>query len=139
MADSLTPERRSWNMSRIRSTNTGPEKRLRSLLHRAGYRFRIHDRRLPGKPDIVLPRFRTAVFVHGCFWHRHPGCRNTTTPASRIDFWKAKFDATVARDRLKASQLEDAGWRVITVWECELEKNPEVVLQNVLASLKRLD
>jgi len=136
MADSLTPERRSWNMSRIRGANTGPEKRLRSLLHRAGYRFRIHERRLPGSPDIVLPRYRTALFVHGCFWHRHPGCRNATTPGSRTDFWTAKFEATVARDHAKAAQLEAAGWQVITVWECELEKAPDAVLRNVVSRLR---
>ncbi|MFO0406766.1 MAG: very short patch repair endonuclease [Labrys sp. (in: a-proteobacteria)] len=139
MADSLTRERRSWNMSRIRGTNTGPEKQLRSLLHRAGYRFRIHARRLPGSPDIVLPRYRTAVFVHGCFWHRHPGCRNATTPGSRSDFWTAKFEGTVARDKTKAAQLEAAGWQVITVWECELEKAPETVLRNVVSRLRRND
>lgn len=139
MADSLTPERRSWNMSRIRGTNTGPEKKLRSLLHRAGYRFRIHYRRLPGSPDIVLPRYRTAVFVHGCFWHRHPGCRNATTPGSRTDFWSAKFEGTVARDKAKAAQLEAAGWQVVTVWECELQKAPDTVLRNVVSRLRRKD
>lgn len=139
MADSLTPERRSWNMSRIPGTNTGPEKQLRSLLHRAGYRFRLHDRRLPGSPDIVLPRFCTAVFVHGCFWHRHPGCRNATTPGSRTDFWRVKFEGTVARDRAKAAQLEAAGWQVVTVWECELEKSPDTVLRNVVSRLRRKD
>lgn len=139
MADSLTPQRRSWNMSRIRGTNTGPEKKLRSLLHRAGYRFRIHDRRLPGSPDIVLPRYRTAVFVHGCFWHRHPGCRNATTPGSRTDFWAAKFESTVARDKAKAAQLEAAGWQVVTVWECELQKAPDTVLRNVVSRLRRKD
>jgi DNA mismatch endonuclease (patch repair protein) len=139
MADSLTRERRSWNMSRIRSTNTGPEKQLRSLLHRAGFRFRIHDRRLPGSPDIVLSRYRTAVFVHGCFWHRHPGCRKTTTPSSRVTFWNTKFEGTVARDKSNSAQLEAAGWQVIIVWECELEKAPEKVLQIVVSRLRRND
>ncbi|MCZ8164017.1 MAG: very short patch repair endonuclease [Brevundimonas sp.] len=137
MADSLTPERRSWNMSRIRGTNTGPEIKLRSLLHRAGYRFRLHERRLPGNPDIVLPRYRTAILVHGCFWHRHPGCQNATTPRSRTDFWTSKFEATVARDVAKTAQLETAGWQVVKVWECELKKAPDAVLRNVESQLWR--
>ncbi|WP_235923339.1 very short patch repair endonuclease [Brucella tritici] len=137
MVDSLTPERRSWNMSRIRGTDTCPEKQLRSLLHRAGYRFRIHDRRLPGSPDIVLPRYRTVVFVHGCFWHRHPGCRNATMPSSRTDFWATKFEGTVARDKAKAAQLEAAGWQVITVWECDLAQKPEIVLASIRQSLEK--
>ena len=137
MVDSLTPERRSWNMSRIRGADTRPEKQLRSLLHRAGYRFRIYDRRLPGSPDIVLPRYRTVVFVHGCFWHRHPGCRNATMPGSRTDFWAAKFEGTVARDKAKAAQLEADGWQVITVWECDLAQKPEIVLASIRQSLEK--
>lgn len=136
MADSLSPERRSWNMSRIRGTDTGPEIALRSLLHRAGYRFRLHDRHLPGRPDIVLPRFRTVIFVHGCFWHRHAGCRNATTPGSRTEFWIRKFQGTVARDARKAAELEAAGWKVITVWECELKKDSENVLRRVVKQLR---
>lgn len=136
MVDTISPERRSWNMSRIRGKDTGPELRLRSLLHAAGYRFRLHDRRLPGRPDIVLPRFKTVIFVHGCFWHRHPGCRNATTPSSRPEFWAGKFEGTVARDSRKAAELASAGWRVITVWECELAQNPEEVLEEVIGKLK---
>jgi DNA mismatch endonuclease (patch repair protein) len=135
MADTISPAHRSWNMSRIRGKDTGPERRLRSLLHRAGYRFRLHDPKLPGRPDITLPRFRTAIFVHGCFWHRHPGCRHATTPSSRTEFWTGKFEGTVTRDRRKAAELTAAGWRVITVWECELEKDPERVLSGLQAQL----
>lgn len=135
MVDVLSPERRSWNMSRIRGKDTKPEISLRSLLHRAGYRFRIHDRRLPGHPDIVLPKYRTAVFVNGCFWHRHPGCSKCYTPASRTEFWQEKFAATVERDARKAAQLRDLGWDVITVWECELQKEPEAVLADLTAAL----
>ena len=98
MADRLTKEHRSWNMSRIRGRDTGPERSLRSMLHRAGYRFRLHDKRLPGRPDIVLHKYKTAIFVNGCFWHRHAGCRNATTPSSRTDFWQKKFAETVERD-----------------------------------------
>lgn len=119
MADRLTPERRSWNMSRINSRDTGPEMQVRSILHRAGYRFRLHRKDLPGRPDIVLPKYRTVVFVHGCFWHRHPGCRFTYTPKSRVAFWNDKFCANVERDRRNARTLRALGWRVITVWECQ--------------------
>ncbi|WP_024880398.1 very short patch repair endonuclease [Methylosinus sp. LW3] len=135
MADSLTSERRSWNMSRIRGRDTEPEVKLRSLLHRAGYRFRLHGRKLPGRPDIVLPRYRTTIFVHGCFWHRHEGCSNATTPSTRPEFWKVKFERNVARDRANAERLSDLGWRVIVVWECDLKKDPGGVLSSINRSL----
>lgn len=131
MADRISKEHRSWNMSRIRSRDTGPEMQLRSMLHRAGYRYRLHHPELPGHPDIVLPKFRTAIFVHGCYWHRHQGCSNATTPKTRTEFWKKKFSETVKRDRLKSEQLEELGWQVISVWECELKKNPQAVLEQV--------
>lgn len=136
MADTITAERRSWNMSRIKGVDTAPEKQLRSLLHAAGYRFRLHHRELPGRPDIVLSRYRAAIFVHGCFWHRHPGCRYATTPSTRTDFWNGKFAATVARDARKDQELTAAGWRVITVWECELAKDPDGTLASVITKLK---
>lgn len=136
MADTITAERRSWNMSRIKGTDTGPERHLRSLLHGAGYRFRLHKKNLPGRPDIVLPRYRAAIFVHGCYWHRHPGCRYATTPSTRSEFWADKFAATVARDARKAGELTAAGWRVITVWECDLEKDPGGTLAGVIQQLK---
>jgi DNA mismatch endonuclease (patch repair protein) len=122
-------------MSRIRGVNTGPEVRLRSLLHKAGFRFRLHDPKLPGRPDIVLRKHHAVVFVHGCFWHRHPGCRHATTPSSRSDFWNNKFARTVERDRRKAAELANAGWNVITVWECELEKHPQTTLAGVIEQL----
>ena len=120
MADTLTSEHRSWNMSRIKGRNTGPELRLRSLLHRAGFRFRLHTKDLPGRPDVVLPKYRAAIFVHGCFWHRHSGCRYATNPATRPDFWESKFRANVERDERNHRALLDAGWRVAIVWECAL-------------------
>lgn len=119
MADRLTKSHRSWNMSRIRDRDTKPEKIVRSLLHRMGYRFRLHRRDLPGSPDIVLPRYHLVVFVHGCFWHRHEGCKYAYVPKSRPEFWKTKFEQNVERDRRVRRELEAEGWRVETVWECE--------------------
>ena len=113
-------------MSSIRGSNTQPELLVRRYLHGTGLRFRLHARSLPGRPDIVLPRYRAAVFVHGCFWHRHEGCRFTTTPATRTEFWQDKFRGNVARDRRDAVLLRSAGWRVFTVWECEAA-NEEVL------------
>ncbi|WP_459556765.1 very short patch repair endonuclease [Lacunimicrobium album] len=122
--DSLTKERRSWNMSRIRAKDTKPELAVRSLLHRMGYRFRLNNTVLPGRPDIVLPRHRAVVFVHGCFWHRHAGCRYAYTPKSRIDFWQRKFDSNIRRDQQVAEQLKELQWSQLVMWECEI-KNPE--------------
>jgi len=134
--DRLTKEKRSWNMSMVRSANTKPEKQLRALLHAAGYRFRIHVRKLPGSPDIVLPKYKTAIFVHGCFWHRHDGCKYAYKPKSRLDFWEEKFKATVERDLKKSDELRSAGWRVIVVWECELEGNVLAVMHKLHEELK---
>lgn len=137
MADTLTSEKRSWNMSRIRGKDTKPELALRSLLHRNGYRFRLHDRRLPGSPDIVLPKHRTVIFVNGCFWHRHEGCPKAYSPSSRQEFWSEKFDATVARDAKKSSELRKQDWTVLTVWECELQSSPQTVLDGIVASIAK--
>jgi len=117
--DRISREHRSWNMSRIKAENTSPERCVRSALHRVGLRFRLHQRTLPGRPDIVLPRFRTVIFVHGCFWHRHPGCRFAYVPKSRITFWQKKFDENVARDRRTSSNLRRSGWHVSVIWECQ--------------------
>jgi DNA mismatch endonuclease, patch repair protein len=120
--DRITPERRSWNMSRIQGRNTAPERRVRSLLHRCGFRFSLRRKDLPGKPDVVLPRFQTAVFVHGCFWHRHAGRRNAVLPKTRSDFWFRKLSGSVERDRQNVRDLKKLGWRVLIVWECELKE-----------------
>lgn len=120
MVDFLSPSERSERMSRIRSSNTSPEVAVRRALHRLGFRFRLNRKDLPGSPDIVLPRFKTVVFVHGCFWHRHVGCKVATTPKSNTDFWVEKFDRNVARDTRSRQLLEAQGWKVIVVWECEL-------------------
>lgn len=119
MVDRLTAERRSWNMARIRGADTTPEKFVRSLLHSLGVRFRLHERKLPGRPDVVMKRWRTVLFVHGCFWHRHERCRLAYTPKSRIEFWNKKFADNTARDQRVESELAAAGWRVVVVWECE--------------------
>ena len=119
MADTLTKAERSALMARIRGANTKPEVLVRSALHHAGFRFRIHNRTLPGRPDIVLPKHRTVIFVHGCFWHRH-GCALSSEPATRRAFWREKFTRNVARDKRTAAALRRAGWRVLTVWECAL-------------------
>jgi DNA mismatch endonuclease, patch repair protein len=119
LTDTLSKEHRSWNMGRIPSKDTKPEKIVRSLLYRMGFRFRVHVETLPGRPDIVLRRFRTVIFVHGCFWHRHPGCRYAYSPKSRTEFWEEKFARNVVRDQDAQAALACAGWRVATVWECE--------------------
>ena len=118
--DKLSPEQRSWNMSRIRSSNTKPEIVIRSLLHRMGYRFRLHRKDLPGKPDIVLPKYKSVIFVHGCFWHRHKGCKYAYNPKSRQEFWENKFRANIKRDKEVKRQLQEKGWKVLVIWECEL-------------------
>ena len=126
-------------MSRIKGRNTNPEVRLRSLLHRAGFRFRLHAKDLPGRPDVVLPKYRTAIFVHGCFWHRHPGCRNATTPSTRPEFWQQKFQSNVIRDARNRTELEAAGWKVKTVWECELKTDAEGVISHLAGELRKAD
>lgn len=120
--DHLTKEKRSWNMSRIRSKDTGPEMRVRSALHRAGYRFRLHVKDLPGRPDIVLPKYKTVIFVHGCFWHRHKGCSRATMPSSNQEYWKQKFKRNVERDKCEQAELKQLGWRVFVVWECKIKQ-----------------
>src|ERR1700741_4916310 len=107
-------------MSGIRGRNKKPELTVRHWLHRRGFRFRIHVKGLPGSPDVVLPRHRSVVFVHGCFWHRHPGCRYAYHPASNKEFWGKKFDSNVRRDEENAAALSAAGWYVLTIWECEI-------------------
>jgi DNA mismatch endonuclease (patch repair protein) len=143
--DHLSPERRSWNLSRIRGKHTTPEKVVRSLLHRLGYRFRLHVRipfevgtarravwpsslvsRLSTRrfvcPDIVIPKHKTAIFVHGCFWHRHRGCKNCTTPTHRREWWLKKLEGNAARDKLHQKALRKLGWRPMVIWECQTEK-----------------
>src|SRR5438093_50614 len=119
--DTLTREERSERMSRVRCADTKPEMIVRSLVHRMGFRFRLRKKGIPGKPDLVLPKWRTVVLIHGCFWHRHEGCPNTRTPKSRVEFWTNKFDQNVRRDAEVREQLCALGWRLLVIWECELK------------------
>ena len=125
--DKLSKEKRSWNMSRIRSEDTSPEKLVRSMLHGMGYRFRLHRKDLPAKPDIVLPKYKTVIEVRGCFWHRHKGCKETTTPKSNQDFWLEKFSRNVERDRKNGRKLKALGWKVIVIWECEIKNEKKLI------------
>lgn len=117
--DRLTPTRRSWLMSRVRGQDTSTEIRVRRTAHALGLRYRLQRGDLPGKPDLVFPRYRVAMFVHGCFWHRHPGCKRATTPKTHVEFWENKFAQNVARDRRVSTELAELGWRVAIIWECE--------------------
>ena len=133
MADIVDKETRSRMMSGIRGKNTKPELVVRSFLHRAGLRFRLHAN-LPGKPDLVLPKHNTAIFVHGCFWHRHIGCRFATNPASNQAFWQEKFQANVRRDARDRKQLASLGWRTFVVWGCQLADRE---LEQLVAAIKK--
>jgi DNA mismatch endonuclease (patch repair protein) len=119
MTDRLSPQRRSYLMQQVKQRDTGPEKLVRSLLHRLGYRFRLHRKDLPGTPDIVLPARHVAIFVHGCFWHGH-GCSIGKAPKSRLEYWGPKIEGNQERDRRKSAELAAQGWRVEEVWQCEL-------------------
>lgn len=136
--DTVDPKKRSEIMSHIRSKNTKPELLIRSLLHRSGFRFRIHRRDLPGCPDIVLPKYRTIIFVHGCFWHQHPGCRKATIPETNRDFWAEKLTKNATRDFLICIELKKQGWKTIIVWQCELKKIlevPDILLEKIILSV----
>lgn len=134
--DTLTTEHRSRVMSRIKGKNTQPEMVVRRLIHALGYRFRLHRRDLPGSPDVVLPGRKKAIFVHGCFWHRHAGCKYAYVPKSNVDFWMKKFDANVRRDNSTVAALESLNWDVLIVWECQTRDHQHLscVLQRFLSS-----
>lgn len=131
MSDKLTPEKRSWNMSQIKGKDTKIEVEVRKYLFSKGYRFRKNDKRYPGKPDIVLPKYHVAIFVHGCFWHRHEGCKDATTPKTRTEFWLEKFDKNVKNDQIKQEKLRELGWKVIVIWECELKRSFQKTMDKV--------
>ena len=133
--DVFSPEKRSQVMSRIRSKDTKPEKIIRSILHKLGFRFRINRKDLPGKPDIVLPKYRTVIFVHGCFWHQHEGCKIASKPKSSSEYWKVKFTKNIERDKKNQEKLKLMGYRVIIIWECEakvIQKSPEILKSMLL-------
>lgn len=132
--DRLTPERRSELMSRIRAKGTRPEMAVRRFLHARGLRYRLHDKRLPGTPDLVFPSRRVVVFVHGCFWHGHEGCKRATLPATRAEFWATKISDNVERDRRAEESLREAGWTVLTMWQCEInQKTLEDLAATIIA------
>ena len=133
--DTVTRERRSEIMSRIRGRGTRPEMAVRRLVHGLGYRYRLHGKHLPGRPDLVFARRQKVIFVHGCFWHRHPGCPLARTPKSRVDFWRAKLDGNRERDLLTQRELRDLGWRLLVVWECELN-NLDSVAERITGFLE---
>lgn len=135
MVDHLSPEHRSWNMSRIKGKDTKIEVMVRQYLFHHGFRFRKNDKRYPGKPDVVLPKYKTVIFVHGCFWHRHEGCKLATTPKTRTDFWMEKFAKNVANDKKRYEELQKMGWKVIVIWECELEKDFEATMEQVINNI----
>lgn len=136
MTDSLTPEQRHRNMSHVRSKNTKPELVVRSMLHKNGFRFRLHDKRFAGKPDIVLPKYKTVVFVHGCFWHGHK-CKKAKLPQTNREFWASKIENNIKRFEDVKENLEQNGWNVYIIWECEL-KNLEIVENQLISFLKNL-
>jgi len=127
MVDRLTPERRSWLMSRVSSKNTTPELRVRKAAHAMGLRFRLHRADLPGKPDLVFPKYRTVIFVHGCFWHRHLDCPKASIPKTSVEMWQAKFTRNVQRDAQDISRLSALGWRVDVIWECETKSQDTLI------------
>lgn len=137
MADSLSPEKRSWNMSRIKGKDTAIEIQVRKYLFSQGFRYRKNVKTLPGKPDIVLPKYHAVIFVHGCFWHRHPGCKYAYTPKTRVEFWQEKFDKNIQNDIRHKEELLAAGWRVFVIWECQLQGNQkENTLHTLVSDLR---
>jgi DNA mismatch endonuclease, patch repair protein len=124
-------------MASVPTTNSKPEVRLRKELFRLGYRYRLHVKSLPGTPDIVMPKHRSIVFVHGCFWHRHPGCRLSSIPATRSAFWASKFNANVARDRRNRDALRKLGWNIVIMWQCEVDRSVQIAAERVAKRLSR--
>jgi DNA mismatch endonuclease (patch repair protein) len=137
--DHLSKAGRSWNMSRVRSKNTTPEKRVRSMLHQLGFRFRLHAKSLPGIPDIVLPKYRTVIFVHGCFWHLHKDCKKSRIPTHQRNFWLKKLNDNVVRDKRHQDALRALGWHAIVIWECATHNSDKLlrILENSMLNLKQ--
>lgn len=135
MADVHTPETRSYNMSRIRGKDTKPEIAVRKYLFSLGFRYRKNVKKMPGSPDIVLPKYKTCIFVNGCFWHKHDGCRYFVWPKSNIEFWHNKIEGNVKRDQNNYTLLEDEGWNVIVIWECEVKHGFEETMKKVVSDI----
>ena len=133
MADTVSPQKRSDVMRRVRSKDTTPEMAVRRALHRHGFRFRLHHAKLPGKPDVVLTKHKTAVFVHGCLWHWH-GCKNSRMPHSNVDYWEGKIARNVERDKSHRAALEHCGWRVAVIWECAIDAGLEELVRSLRGS-----
>lgn len=133
MVDSLSKEKRSWNMSRIRCRDTSIEVRVRKWLFHQGYRYKKNVSKLPGKPDIVLSTYKTVIFIHGCFWHRHNNCKYATTPKTRTDFWNEKFKKNISNDFKNKKVLEELGYQVIIIWECEINKRFDETLKKIVS------
>lgn len=128
MPDVFSPKTRSTIMSRIKGRDTNPERIVRSIIHRMGYRFRLHAKELPGKPDIVLPKHKKLVFVNGCFWHGHKGCKRAKIPATNTTFWLKKINSNIARDKKKLKELKKLGWKPLVVWQCQLRDKQELTM-----------
>jgi len=136
MADVHTPEQRNFNMSRIRSKNTKPEILVRKFLHANGFRYRLHDKKLPGKPDIVLPKYKTVILVHGCFWHGHEGCKYFVVPKTRTEWWVNKINTNKLKDESNENELKTLGWKVLTIFECELKPDKrDMTLNNLIKNI----
>ena len=137
MADVHSKEIRSYNMSQIKGRNTKPEMLVRKFLHAQGFRYKLHDKTLPGKPDIVLPKYKTVIFIHGCFWHGHKDCKYYIVPKTRTEWWLQKINGNIANDDKALKALKKDGWKIITIWECELKRDKlENTLKKVIRSLK---
>jgi DNA mismatch endonuclease (patch repair protein) len=136
MADVHSKEQRSYNMSRIKGKDTKPEMLVRKFLHAQGFRYKLHDKKLPGKPDIVLPKYKTVIFIHGCFWHGHADCKYYVVPKTRTDWWLNKINGNIANDKKAVSALKKDGWKIITLWECDLK--PVKIFKTLNSLLKKL-
>lgn len=136
MSDNHTPEQRHYNMSKIKSKDTKPEIVVRHALHHLGYRYRKNDKRLPGKPDIYLPKYKTVIFINGCFWHGHRGCKYFVIPKTRTEFWTDKITKTIIRDKRNQQTLKIMGFKVIVIWECEIKKDLDQVINRITDQLQ---
>ena len=135
MADTVSRSKRTEIMSSVKQRHTKPEIAVRKILHRHGFRFRLHNKKLPGTPDIVLPKHKAVIFVHGCFWHQHEGCRKSRRPTSNIEFWNEKLDKNIARDNRKELELKKSGWKVLNIWDCEI-KDENLLIEKIESFLQ---